>query len=206
MKKVLLTAITAATVILSTGCAEKEKAIATIQPQTDKCTVEGSSAPEWICVGEKLTGYYTAQGYSSASRGGHGITMDRAYNEAVGKLALTVSSDIKAKMSSFASSTGLNKYETVDTAFEKAVKQSATLQAQEVETMRHWEHPKNGGIYLMVGVKQDNVNAKAKQSALTSFKNDTALWQEFKLKKAESELDKEFPSNQSGGANTTSGM
>lgn len=68
--------------------------------------------------------------------------MDRAYNETIGKLALTIPTDVKTKMTSFTETTGLNKYETVDTAFEKIVKQSSSLQAQEVETLRHWEHPK----------------------------------------------------------------
>jgi hypothetical protein len=118
--------------------------------------------------------------------------MDRAYNEALGKLTLTISTDVKAKMTSFTETTGLNKYETVDTAFEKVVKQSSSLQAQEVETLRHWEHPKNGGIYLMVGVKRDNIYDRAKQATLTSFKNDAAIMQKMKMDKAVEALDNEF--------------
>ncbi len=193
--KIYKTIVFAATaVFLLGGCAEK-KEVVNVQPQTDRCTVEGEHAPDWVCVGEKFDGYYTAQGYSTASRAGHGITMDRAYNEGVGKLALTVSADIKAKMTSFTGTTGLDKYETVDSAFEKSVKQSASLQAQEVETLQHWEHPKNGGVYLLVGVKRDNINNRVKQNTLSSYKNDAALYQIAKMKNAEEELDKEFPTN-----------
>lgn len=192
MKKGYISLVVATITILMNGCAEK-KEVVSVQPQTDRCTVEGASAPDWVCVGEKFDGYYTAQGYSTASRAGHGITMDRAYNEGAGKLALTISADIKAKMTSFTATTGLDKYETVDSAFEKSVKQSASLQAQEIETLRHWEHPKHGGIYLLVGVKRDNINNRVKQNTLSSFKNDAALYQIVKMKKAEAELDKEFP-------------
>lgn len=189
-------AITAIAMIITTGCAEKKEAPIVIQPQTDRCTVEGYTAPEWVCVGEKLDGYYTAEGYSLSSRGGHGITMDRAYNEGIGKLALIISTDVKAKMTSFTETTGLNKYETVDTAFKKIVKQSSSLQAQEVETLRHWEHPKSGGIYLMVGVKRDNIYDRAKQATFTSFKNDAAIMQKMKMDKVAEALDNEFKERQ----------
>lgn len=182
-----------AVMLILTGCAEKKEVIAKIEPEvSNKCTVDGATAPDWVCVGEKHDGLFVAKGYSPASKAGHGITNDRAYNDAVGNLALKVSADIKSKMTSFTETTGIDKYETVDTAFEKVIKQSTKLHAEDIDTIKYWEHPKNGGIYLLVGVEKGNIYAKAKQDALSLFSSDKALRQHLLMKDAEKALEKEF--------------
>jgi hypothetical protein len=192
MKAFSFIGVAAAMLILS-GCADKKEVIAKIDPVvSNRCTVDSATAPDWVCVGEKLDGHFVAKGYSSASKAGHGITNDRAYNDAVGNLALKVSTDIKAKMTSFTETTGIDKYETVDTAFEKVVKQSSKLQANDIETIKYWEHPKNGGIYLLVGVEKGNIYAKAKQDAKAAFSNSNALRQHLLMKDAEKALEEEF--------------
>ena len=55
-----------------------------------------------------------------------------------------------------------------------------------------WTAP-SGAIYMLVTVSQNTANEQIKNNIKTSFKNDQALWQQFKAKNALEELEKDFP-------------
>ncbi|MCW8955090.1 MAG: hypothetical protein OQK48_09145, partial [Sulfurimonas sp.] len=54
-----------------------------------------------------------------------------------------------------------------------------------------WTSP-SGALYLLVTVPKSSTNEQIKENINTSYKNDRALWQQFKAKNALESLEKEF--------------
>lgn len=192
--KIILSTVLASFLLLA-GCSSKDEvAVAdAIIPTAQECIVEGEDAASWVCLGENIDGYYTATGFSANSKAGHGYTIDNARTDAYGKLAIMIESNIKTKVTKFLGTTGLDKSETVDVSYEKITKQTASSTIQDAKVLRYWEHPENGSIYVMLGVDEKNVFSTAKSVITSSFRNEDAAWQQYRMKNAAEELDKEFP-------------
>jgi hypothetical protein len=107
-------------------------------------------------------------------------------------LAQQIETLVKDKVETFTRSTGIAEGETVDTVSSQVSKQVAKVTLNGSKQLAYWQHPENSDIYLLMGVTKESVNTSAKESVVSSFKNQDALWQQFQAKNALENLEKEF--------------
>jgi ribosomal protein S20 len=168
-------------------------------PQVQQCTIEGAKAPSWVCDGGAMMegGLF---GVGSSEKNPLGISFQRTEAAAAARDALARQLKIKVKnmFKQFQASTGIGDAQTADKATQNVSKQVAEATLSGSKIMKTWVSPK-GTLFVLVGMPDPKAVAEqVKNIAKTSFKNDKALWQEFKAKKADQELDaaveKEFGS------------
>lgn len=181
-----------AAALLLIGCSDKGPKVAEFTPSTDECVIKGETAPDWVCIEpiNEFEGYYIATGSAEVSKAGYAVTRDKAQSDAVGKLSLKINQDIKTKVTDYIGTTGANESETVDKAYEKIVRQTSQTTLRDVKTMKHWQHPKDETLFLLMGVEKNKIDDQFKQS-LTSLGNEEAAFQKFKSQEAERRMDEE---------------
>jgi len=172
------------------------------QPSEDfqQCKIQGAKAPSWVCDGGAMMegGIF---GVGSAEKTPLGISFQRP--EAAASARDALARQVKVKVANmfkqFQATTGIGDAQTAEKATQNVSKQvsKATLSGSKV--MKTWLSPK-GTLFVLVGMPDPKaVAAQVKKAVKTTFHNDQALWQEFKAKKADNELDsaveKEFGSD-----------
>ena len=194
MKKVLVSAALAFSVMgMMSGCGMST-------PNFDQCTIDGTQAPSWVCdEGSTMEGGLFAVGSAEPNPMGRGFQRMEATAAARDALARQISIKVKNMFKQFQATTGIGDAQTVDKATQNVSKQVASQTLAGSKVMKTWISPK-GTMYVLVGMPDPAAVKKAvKQAAKTSLHNDQALWQEFKAKKADQELDaavdKEFGGN-----------
>jgi len=187
MRKLLVTsAIVAGIAGFMTGCNNNQP----VQQNVEQCQIEGAKAPSWICDGgSAMEGGIFAVG--SAGKTPLGISFQRT--EAAAAARDSLSRQIKLKVQNmfkqFQATTGIGSAQTAEKATQNVSKQvsQATLAGSKI--VKTWISPK-GTLYVLVGMPNKEELTKAVKDAVkTTYKNDKALWQEFKAKKADNELD-----------------
>ncbi|MBE0515229.1 LPP20 family lipoprotein [Sulfurimonas sp.] len=185
--------ILAASLLLSlvTGCSKDAK------PQERSvdfaCEQEGVPAPKWTCIPDVQDAY---AGIGIAQKSAAGMAHMRRVAMANGRsdLAQQIESEVKDKITIYTGTTGVGTTETVDKAIETVTKQVAKVDLVGSKAVDMWSAP-SGAIYMLVTVSKDSANEQIQNNIRTSFKNDQALWQQFKAKNALQELEKEFTTN-----------
>lgn len=164
-------------------------------PSTPECQIDGAKAPSWVCDGgASMKGGIFAVG--SAPKSPLGITFQReeAMAHARDEIAREIKLKVKNMIKSYMSSTGMGDSQTAERVVTSVSKQVTSLALQGTKLIKTWTSP-NGTMYVLVGVDK-NIKNYVKNAVATTFRNDKALWQEFKAKKAQEELeravDKEF--------------
>lgn len=188
MNKNLKLSVVLLAVLGMTACKEEPK------PEVLGCTypeAQEKLAPGWICD-EPIAGVeLSAVGYSQKSAAGHGFMKQIAAADARVQLAQSFKSHVSNMVKLYAETTGSASSETVDqvnTSVSKIIT-SETLVGSRI--FRSKSSP-SGGLYVLVGLDSQRVQDAAEESLKTSMKNDKALWQQFKAKKAQDELAKDI--------------
>ena len=177
-----------------TGCANQAK------PDVNACQMDGATAPQWVCnEGSNLEGGIAAVGSAQKNPLGRGFQTTEATAAARDSLTRQISVKVRNMFKQFQSTTGIGDEQTAEKATTNVSKQvaSQTLSGSKIENK--WVSP-TGTMYVLVVLPDaSTVKQAVKQAAKTTYKNNKALWQEFKAKKADQELDaavdKEFGSN-----------
>lgn len=179
------------TVLLLSGCSTKQPDISKAQAE---CVIQGEEAPNWVCGNDqKIDGnLFYSVGSASTSKLGYSFTLREANADARSNLAQRVETEVKDKIERFARSTGVEKNEVADKVSTQVSKQVAKVTLTDSTQIRSWEHPKSGALFVMIAVDKNNVNHAAKQGLLSSYKNDSALWQQLQSEKALKGLEEEF--------------
>ena len=190
MKKLLFSSAIIAT-MLFTGCGNSNNSIS---PFAAQCKIEGASAPDWICNGgANMEGGVFAVGSAQKSPLGIGFQRQEAMAAARDALSRQMSVKVKNMFKTYMSSTGTGDAQTAERVATNVSKQLSKEVLQGSKLLNTWISPK-GTMYVLVGMK--NIKQAVKQAAKTTLHNDQALWQEFKAKKAQenldAEIDKEF--------------
>jgi ribosomal protein S20 len=177
------------------GCNQNQPA-----PQIQQCTIEGATAPSWVCDGGATMegGLF---GVGSAEKNPMGISFQRIEAAAAARDALARQLKVKVKnmFKQFQATTGIGDAQTADKATQNVSKQVAQATLSGSKIMKTWVSPKTKTLFVLVGMPDPKAVAQqVKKAVKTTFHNDQALWQEFKAKKADQELDaaveKEFGS------------
>jgi hypothetical protein len=197
MKKLLTTSLLAVGIAgFMAGCNNNQPQ----KPNIEQCQMDGATAPSWVCDGGAMMegGLF---GVGSSEKNSLGISFQRTEAAAAARDALA--RQIKVKIANmfkqFQASTGIGDAQTAEKATQNVSKQVAKATLEGSKIMKTWVSP-NGTLFVLVGMPDPKAVAEqVKQVAKTTYKNDQALWQEFKAKKADQELDaaveKEFGSN-----------
>jgi len=180
----------AAIALLMSACSSQPK----VEKLSDRqaCVIEGKKAPNWVC--NQDIGYpdqlkdigvapYRSQGEFAFAR-------REAMANGRSNLAQQIQTDVKDKVATFMEKTGLGEASTIDKVTTQVSKQVAKVSLTNSHQLEFWDSGKS--LFLLVGIPKKNVNEAVKSSTKTSFKNENALWQQFKAKNAMKELDKEF--------------
>ena len=190
MKKVLATTALAFALVGLTGCGNT-------QPNFEQCMMDGTQAPQWVCDGgATMEGGLFAVG--SAEKNPLGISFQKTEATAAARDALARQLSVKVKnmFKQFQATTGIGDAQTAEKATQNVSKQIAAQTLAGSKVLKTWISPK-GTMFVLVGMPDPNaVKQAVKQAVKTTLHNDQALWQEFKAKKADAELeaavDKEF--------------
>jgi len=191
MKRVLATTALAFSLIGLTGCMNS-------QPNFEQCKMDGVDAPSWVCDGgATMEGGLFAVGSAAPSPLGISFQRTEATAAARDALARQISVKVKNMFKQFQATTGIGDAQTAEKATQNVSKQVAAQTLAGSKVMKTWTSPKTHTMYVLVGMPDPKaVQQQVKQAVKTTFKNDQALWQEFKAKKAdealEAAVDKEF--------------
>ena len=196
MKKILASSLLAFSVMgMMSGCGVST-------PNFDKCMIDGSQAPSWVCDGgATMEGGLFAVG--SAEKNPMGVSFQRTEATAAARDALARQIGVKVKnmFKQFQQTTGIGDAQTADKATQNVSKQVASQTLAGSKVMKTWISPKTGTMYVLVGMPDPKaVQQAVKKAVKTSLHNDQALWQQFQAQKADQALDaavdKEFGGNQ----------
>jgi hypothetical protein len=190
MKKVLATTALAFSLIGLTGCGNT-------QPNFEQCSIDGTQAPQWVCdEGASMEGGIFAVGSAEKNPISRNFQKTEAVAAARDALARQLSVKVKNMFKQFQATTGIGDAQTAEKATQNVSRQIASQTLTGSKVIKTWISPK-GTMYVLVGMPDPNaVKQAVKQAVKTTLHNDQALWQEFKAKKADEELeaavDKEF--------------
>ena len=181
MKKSLVAAV--GIILLFSGCGHKN-----IVKHVPKCEIEGTKAPEWVCNGgADMKGGIFAVGSAQKSPLGIGFQRREAIAAARDEIARQIEVRVKNMFKSYLSSTGAGNSQTAERVATSVSKQVAYQVLRGSKVVKTWISPE-GTVFVLVGMSGD-IKDNIKKAIKTTFKNDEALWQEFKAKKAQDELD-----------------
>jgi hypothetical protein len=173
-----------------TGCSKEAKPEDTAFD--NRCKQENVLAPEWTCR-PFVDDAYSGVGVAQKSAAGMGHMRRVAMANGRSDLAQQIESKVKDKVALYTGTTGVAGSETVDQTTEAVTKQVAKVDLVGSKGIDVWTAP-SGALYMLVTVSTKDTNKQIKDNIKTSFKNDQALWQQFKAKNALEELEKEFAS------------
>lgn len=178
MKRVLLImAVMAIGCVMVVGCASKKPAKTNI--------------PSWVLVPPE--GGISASGSAKIGPAGLSLAKTEATANARDEIARSLNVKVKNMIKNFTETTGVGDDQTVDKVFTNVSKQVAKVDlsgsiVKKAEVI-------DETIYVLVAVQPDVVAQVAdamKKAAVSSLKNEKALWQKFQAKKGHEELEKEI--------------
>ena len=180
--------IPALAALVISGCGGEKQMAA---PECVFPDAPSSPAPAWICDAPVEGVALSAVGYAQKSKAGNAFMKKMATADARVTLAQTFKTTVQNMIKQYAETTGAADAETVDqvnTSVSKLIT-NETLVGSRLFKSR--TSPADG-MYVLVGLDTTNVQEAAKESIATSMKNEQALWQQFKAKKAQDELAAEI--------------
>jgi len=180
-----LTGVAIAGLLMLTGCGNNP------QPNiklTNQCIIDGAKAPKWVCnnVDNNTTIY--ASGSAEKSPLGFHFEQTEAMANARDRLSRRLSLKVENMLKKYYSSTGTGKAQTGERVVTDVSKQLSKNTINGSKLITTWVSPK-GTVFVLIGIDRNAAINGVKSAVKTTFHNDKALWQEFKAKKAQEELD-----------------
>jgi len=186
MKKVLTTTAMVLGLLGLTGCANNAQPQAPVAAQ---CPIDGVAAPTWVCDGANMEGGVAVVASAAPVPNGRSFQKEIAISNARNELAKQIAVKVSTMLKQYQATTGQGNDQTADTAIESVSKQVAQQTLTGTKMIHMWPSPK-GTLYVLVGMPdQKAAKESIKKAVKTSLQNNKALWQEFKAKKAQEELD-----------------
>ncbi|MCF6339827.1 MAG: LPP20 family lipoprotein [Sulfurimonas sp.] len=185
-KTVSLIVFTTILSVFITGCNKKVE----YQKDDFSCKQENVLAPTWTCIPD-VDNYYSGVGIAQKTAAGMAHMKRVAVANGRSDLAQQIKSDIKDKITIYSGTTGVGSDETIDQTTEAVTKQLAKVSLVDSKAVDSWTAP-SGALYLLVTVPKSSTNKQIRKNLRTSYKNERALWQQFKAKNALENLEKDF--------------
>lgn len=189
--KVVTLAFFAAILFLA-GCAGPA-ANTTVAVPTD-CIFPDSPkdrAPDWVCDTPVEGVEISAVGIASPSAAGPGFMKDVAAANARAELARQLKVHVKDMVKRYVETTGAADSETVDKLNSVVDKQVTDQFVTNSRIFRSTTSPE-GSLYVLVGLDPKMTENSSREMLNTSYRNDNALWQQFRAKQGFDELREEI--------------
>lgn len=182
-------------IVLLTACGKNQT-----MPSVADCTYPDAPdqvAPVWICD-EPVDGIeLSAVGFAQKSAAGPSFMKQQAVADGRVQLAQIFKTHVNNMIKQYAETTGAADSETVDqvnTSVSKLITSETLIGSKPYKS----KVGPAGSLYVIVGLDSVNVQKAAEDSIKSSMKNDAALWQQFKAKKAQDELAAEIANMKAG--------
>jgi hypothetical protein len=186
MKKIFVIAgAIAVSALTACGGAEPKAANECVFPNTKEV------APLWVCDAPVEGAEVTAVGSVAKSSAGHNFMKTMAVAAARDELARNMKVYVTNMVKSYVEATGAASAETVDqvnTSVSKQITKETLVGSRIFRTVI----APDGSMYALVGFDKPVAKENAQDAIKNSMKNDGALWQQFKAKKAQDELAAEI--------------
>jgi hypothetical protein len=167
-----------------TGCTKTPDA------KDGDCKQEGEQAPKWTCAPD-VKNFYAGVGIAQESDAGMAHMRRVALDDGRSDLTQQITSQIKDKITIYNGTNGVGTNEIGDQNVETITKQLAKVDLVDSKAVESWNAP-SGALYLLVTVPKKPTNKQIRKNLISSFKNEGAIWQQFKAKKALEGLEKDF--------------
>lgn len=179
--------------ILATGCNSKQELKPVEQPQTPtasqvKNKLDG--APKWA-IDHTNQDLLMASGSAAPTKAGYQFQLNEAKAQARNELARQISVKVNDMTKNFLQVTGIAKGETVDRVSSQVSKQVASETIAGSRQKDIWV-ANDGELFVLMVIDASELSKSIKNSLNSSFKNDSAAYQQLQAQKAQDELAKEI--------------
>ena len=184
----LVLVATAAAVVTMSGCSSTKRENVAEPPK--ECVFPDSpkdAAPLWICDAPVEGVAVSAVGAANKSAAGVSFMKDQAAADARVKLAQQMKVHVNNMIKQYVETTGAGSSETVDKVNTSVSKLITSEELTGSRIFRTATSPK-GAMYVLLGLDPSVTREATEKAVKTSMKNDQALWQQFKAKKAQDEM------------------
>lgn len=144
-------------------------------------------APNWVFTPDS-EGSFSAVGSATIGKAGFAFARNEAMADARDQLARRINVKVQNIAKNFVQVTGIGNDEVVDRVVSNASRQIANTDLAG-STMRTMWRSDNDELFVLVDLDPESVKAIAKEAVVSSYKNDSVLWQQFQAKEAFNELD-----------------
>ena len=152
---------------------------------------ELNNAPNWVRA-PNYEGGIAAIGSQKIGAAGIDITRKNAIASARDSLANSIEIKVKNVIKNTTKSSGICSDETVDRVSEHTSKQTSFQLLRGSRHVDTWISP-SGELYTLVVIGElEKVKNTVRSNSISSFKKESALWQQFQANKAFKELDREI--------------
>lgn len=183
--KIVSLALSAALAATFTACGGKPA------PEAQSAEAAGlAGAPMWV-LDPTVEGGIAAVGSAQKSPGGLQFQKTEALANARDELARILSVKVNNMVKNFSQATGVGDAQTFEKVAQQVSKQVASQTLSGSKQKAIWINPATGELFVHVVLDPQSVKDAAKDSVMTSLKNEQALWQQFQAKKADDALDAE---------------
>jgi len=145
------------------------------------------SAPLWVCDAPVEGVSVSAVGVADKSAAGVSFMKNMAAADARVKLAQQMKVHVNNMIKQYVETTGAGSSETVDKVNTSVSKLITSEELSGSRIFRTATSPK-GAMYVLLGLDPTVTREATEKAVKTSMKNDQALWQQFKAKKAQDEM------------------
>ena len=194
MKKLIgSVALASAMMVGFTGCGGGAAPAQQTTAQAAQVNPEFDGAPQWVLMPD-LEGGLAAAGSAKMGAAGPSFAKTEATANARDELARQLNVKVKNMVSNFTQTTGVGDAQTVDKVVKSVSKQVAKVDLSGSKVAKVWLSKTNTMWVLVVvdPASVASVQKSMKEAAITSFKNDEALYQQFQAKKGAEALDAEI--------------
>lgn len=193
MKKTVMMSVVAVLALALGACSAPKSQLTTVLEAPSECTFDGTAvaAPLWVCENPVEGIPVSSVGIQVKSQAGPSFMRNMAAADGRAKLAVSFQVYVEQMVKDFTAITGVGDAETVDNAKSVTSKLITKETLSGSKVFRTISAP-DGTLYALVGLDESLARAAAKNLIATSFKNDQALWQEFKSTKSFDELASEI--------------
>ena len=185
MKKILLAVAVLSFAVI--GCGPKHTVINA--GQLNACLKD---APAWVLAGG-AEGGLSAVGSAKLSNAGLNFTRSEALANGRDELARVMQVKVENMFKNFTQTTGIGDKETVDKVVSNVSRQIASQTISGSKQAEVWVSECNE-LFVLVVADAPAIEKEIKAQAVSSYRNEQALWQQIQAKNALKEMDEAIKS------------
>ncbi|BDU51052.1 LPP20 family lipoprotein [Haliovirga abyssi] len=162
------------------GCANNK-------PKPETKVQQQSQYPNWV-MNPSVEDGIAAVGSAKIGAAGLSFARTEAMANARDELARQLEVKVNNMFKSYTNAVGVGGQDGVDKVATNVSKQVSSKVLTNSKQINMWISPEKE-VYILVAIKKEDTLPKIKETVNSTLRNEKALWQEFKSKNAQDELD-----------------